>query len=48
MAENFMAVLEAHAEHRIGQQLHNLPTHLEQFFLGQANPLSFWRKVAEA
>jgi hypothetical protein len=31
-----MAVLELDAEHRIGQQLHHLPAHLEQFFFGQA------------
>ena len=42
MAENLVAVLEADAKHRIGQQLHYLPAHLEQFFLGQADssPLS--------
>src|SRR6185437_16359545 len=38
-AKNLVAVLEADAEHRIGQQLDHLSAHLEQFFLGQAIPL---------
>jgi hypothetical protein len=33
-----MAVLEADAKHCIGQQLDNLPAHLEKFFLGQMLP----------
>jgi len=33
-----MTVLEFHAEHGIGQQLDDLPTHLEKFFLGQMLP----------
>ena len=35
VAENLMAVLELHAEHRVGQQFHHLSAHLEEFFLGQ-------------
>src|SRR5205085_4998352 len=38
VTENLVAVLETDAEHRIGQQLHHLPAHLEQFFLGQKIP----------
>jgi hypothetical protein len=48
MAQDLMAVLEADAEHRIGQQLDYLPTHLEQFFLGQKIGLLPRAKVAEA
>jgi hypothetical protein len=29
MSEDLMAVLEPHAEHRIGQQFDDLPAHLE-------------------
>ena len=43
-----MAVLEADAEHRIGQELNHLSAHLEQFFLGQAILSCFRQKVAEA
>jgi hypothetical protein len=32
-----MIVFKLHAEHGIGEQLHHLPTHFEQFFLGQTN-----------
>jgi len=42
-----MAILETDAEHRIGQQFHNLPAHLEQFFLGQKISLRLLKKVAE-
>src|SRR4051812_8795869 len=34
MAENLMIVLEADAEHGVGQKLDHLAAHLEQFFLG--------------
>jgi hypothetical protein len=35
MPQDLMAVLEPHAEHRIGQQFDHLPAHLEKFFLSQ-------------
>src|SRR6476619_712059 len=38
VAEDFVAVLELHAEHGVGQQLDHLPAHLEEFFLGHPNP----------
>jgi hypothetical protein len=33
-----MVVLEADAEHRVGQQLDHLPTHFEKLFLGHSHP----------
>jgi len=47
VAEDLMAVLETDAEHRVRQQFHHLPPHLEQFFLGQAISFCSARKVAE-
>jgi hypothetical protein len=32
MADDLMAVLELHPEHRVGQQFHHLPAHLQEFF----------------
>src|SRR4029453_19212440 len=38
MAEDLVAVLQLHAEHRVGQQLDDLPAHFEKFFLGHSHP----------
>src|SRR3954466_6727921 len=48
VAEYLMAILEAHAEHRIGQQLNHRAAHLEQFFLGQAIPSSYSGKKSRS
>jgi hypothetical protein len=37
MAENLVIILKLHAEHGVGQKLHHLAAHFEQFFLGQTN-----------
>jgi hypothetical protein len=37
VAEDFMIILELHAEHGVGQQLHHLPAHFEQFFFRQTS-----------
>ena len=43
-----MIVLEADAEHGVGQQLHHLPAHFEQFFFCQTNLWNFERARALA
>src|SRR5688500_1240189 len=49
VAEDFVAILQLDAEHRIGQQLDHPSAHLEKFFLGHSNPYPpelSWRLIA--
>ena len=42
VAEDFVVVLQPHAEHGVGQKLHHLAAHFEQFFFCQTKPLAIW------